>query len=343
MRIFHWIDGRRALLLRVQRLPCPALVGGSLLIVSLAACAPVAPARARADNARHDVEAAPPHPAVALELEAAPPSSSQPAADSARLVDTAPPDLPPEIAERVAFLSELCPVALHYDVALPHAVAAGCRTCPPFEGASAAPDGKIALGGDEFFALELLVSGHFTDAAAEQRLAVFNGCESHSENWGGTLLAQRENGHFKALAYASGIHPQSCKLYRRPGQRDIPICEFSDAHQSVATDSLASLDYSSSPPALHALFQLVSRDGCLMEPGAKTAVTQNIRSFQFDERASAGLLIVRIEQTTETLNADYATYCQLRAQSEQPIEPPPAKHEQLERRFRFDGRAFVAR
>jgi hypothetical protein len=93
------------------------------------------------------------------------------------------------------------------------------------------------------------------------------------------------------------------------------------------------------------LLTLTSRDGCLIEPGPTTAVEEYIRSFEFaaSDAAKPSVLTVQIERTTHQLNAEYAKYCQKQAQSEASIEPPLAKHEQLLRRFRYDGRAFVAR
>ena len=315
-------------------------VHGVLLLAMLGACSP---APAEWQPAKTASTSAPVATVRARRpVQTAPAPASSP--DALRLLDAVPADLPAPVAEHVAFLSDICSVALHHDSQVALGVVAGCRTCPPFEGPDAAPDGKIAVDGDAFFPLEVLVSGHFSSAGADQRLAVFSGCEPHSENWGGTVLAERIAGHFKVLSYASGIHPQACEAYRRVDGRDIAVCEFADAHQSLATDSLSSLDFSSSPPSMRELFTLNSRDGCSSEPGATTAVEERIQDFEFTEGAArSGILTVHIERTTHTLNAEFAKYCQQRAESEARIEPPRAKREQLLRRFRYDGRAFVAR
>ena len=272
-----------------------------------------------------------------------PTSTSAEASTGPRMLDAAPADLPPQIAEHVAFLSDICPVALHYDSELGSGVVAGCRTCPPFEGPGAAPDGKIAVDGEDFFQLELLVSGHFTRAQADQRLAVFNGCEPHSDNWGGSVLAESSAGHFKSLSYASGIRPQRCKPYRRSDGRDLALCEFTDAHQALGTDSLASLDFSAAPPKMQELLSLASYDGCSAEAGATRAIDESISDFEFGTQAvKSSILTVHVERITHALNAEYAKYCERRAESETPIEPPPAKREHLLHRFRYDGRVFIA-
>ena len=303
--------------------PCVALG-----LPVLSACAPAKVAPSQPAQSR---PALPAQPSAAQ-------APSKPPAGSAPLLASPPAQLPAELAAQVTFLADVCAVALHTDAEAAHGMLAGCRSCPPFDDAAALPDGKIALDGESFFALELLVPGHFTDSLAVQRLAVFNGCESHPDNWGGTVLAERRGEHFQSRAYFSGLRPHACQTYRRPDGRDIAICEYADAHQSIATDTLSVIDFSPTPPDERALLTLTSQDLCMSAPGTRSSTDESIASFEL----APGSLTVHIARTTHVLNDQYRKYCDERSQSEALAAPPPSKRELVTRRFRYDGRKFVA-
>ena len=285
------------------------------------------------------VPPAPPPPVTLPTPAVAPP---EPEHAPGRLLDAAPSELPPELAEQVAFLSDLCAVALHYEVEGAHRVTAGCRSCPPFEGAGALPDGKIAIDGAEFFALEVLLGGHFSDATSEQRLAVFNGCEPHSVNYGGTVLAEQQDGHFRVRKYFSGLHPQSCQAFRRADGQDLAVCEFADVHQSVSTDELSVLDFSQDPPTPQALLSFTNHDLCLSPLGTRGAEEQVIESFELKQNGvpKNNGLFVHIASTTRVMTEAYQRYCQ--DDSGAAHERPYAKTRLITRRFVYDGQRFRA-
>ena len=258
------------------------------------------------------------------------------------MVDSAPSDLSPELAAQVAFLSDLCAVALRYEAEGAHRVSAGCRVCPPFEGANALPDGKIAVDGADFYELSALLAGHFTDAALEQRLAVFSGCESHAESYGGTLLAEQKDGHFRQRSYFSGLHPQACQAYRRPDGRDLAVCEFADAHQTISNDELSVIDFSVEPPSQQTLLSFTNHDLCTSSLGTRSA-DEVIESFELNQNPAAknNGIVVHLASTTRTMTPEYQRYCQ--AEPGTASERPYAKAKLSTRRFEYDGRAFVAR
>jgi len=315
-----------------------ACLAASLIL--LAACVSRKPGRAGSITAPHTADA-PPHAA-----DAPPSAQSDPVlAGSPPPVELKPADLPSEIAAQVSFLSDLCAVAVHTDAEAPHGLRAGCRNCPPFEDSTAFPRGGLALDPEEFFELDLIVPGHFTDAGADQRLAVFEGCEPHSSNWGGTVLAERQGDHFRSRDYFSGIHPHACKTYRRSDGRDIAVCAYADAHQSIATEWLTVIDFSQTPPDDRTLLTLTSQDLCLSGPGVQTSTDEQIEDYTFESGKTKAerTLLVRIARTTHTLNAPYRRYCQKRTETEARVEPPPAKRALTTLRFRYDGRQFVPR
>ena len=290
---------------------------------------------------------APAPPATQPSTAAAPPSSATqaaPAADGARFLDAIPAELSPELARQLGFLSDLCNVALQYETEGAHRVRVGCRTCPPFEGPTALSDGRIAVDGKAFFELELYIPGHFTAAGADQRLAVFNGCEPHPSSSGGTLLAERKGDKFESLRYLSGLHPRACQAYHRPDGRDLAVCEFTDAQQSVSTDALSVLDFASDPPKTQALLTFSNQDPCLTDPGTRVS-EELIESFELNQNPAAknNGLFVRITRTPRTMDSQYERYCRERTPGSPGQERPFSKPQVTTLQYGFDGESFVRR
>jgi len=124
----------------------------------------------------------------------------------------------------------------------------GCRSCPPFEGVEALPDGKVVENPDSFFPLETVVRGSFTSAGAKQAALVFEGCEPHAANYGGTLLVEQAADGWNSLHYAAAFHPRECKTLRRSDGRDILVCRYLDAHQTTGTDTIWAFDFAAASP-----------------------------------------------------------------------------------------------
>jgi hypothetical protein len=152
--------------------------------------------------------------------------------------------LPPTPAgadkEKFSLAASVCAVAVKRDKGN---LLVGCRSCPPFEGDEGQPDGKIASNPDTFFPLEAVVRGSFTRKGAQQAALVFEGCEPHAANYGGTLLVEKAPDGWNALHYASAFHPRDCKPYRREDGRDLLVCRYFDAHQTTASVTIWSFDF----------------------------------------------------------------------------------------------------
>jgi hypothetical protein len=233
---------------------------------------------------------------------------------------------------------------MHYETTGAHRIHVGCRTCPPFEGPEAISDGRIAVDGADFFELELYLPGHFSAANADQRLAVFGGCEPHSSNFGGTLIGERNGDKFRALRYLSGLHPQTCQAYHRPDGIDLAVCEFSDAHQSISTDTLSVLDFSVDPPKTQTLLSFTNQDPCDTAPDTRTT-EELIESFELNQNPAAknNGLIVRTNRTPRTLDLAYQRYCRENAAGSAQSERPFSKPQVTTHQYRFDGESFVPR
>lgn len=194
--------------------------------------------------------AAPPPPVPA------PPAPVSVAAPPPRTVSIAPPPSPaPKAAsapvdpaadrDKLALAEQICPAAIkHVD----GKVLVGCRACPPFSGDAGRPDGTVAVDPSDFWPLELRYPGAFTKPGASEFAAVFQGCEAHSDNYGGTLLIEKTASGYRKGPYFSGVHPDSCQPYRRPDGRDLLVCQWSDAHQLSGFTRLFVYDFAQSEP-----------------------------------------------------------------------------------------------
>jgi len=312
-----------------------ARVGGRLGLGLLALWLTNCAARTPALPAAPPVPVAPPTPSA---------GPAEPPPGNARYIDAIPADLNPELAQQIGFLSDLCNVAMHYETEGAHRVRVGCRTCPPFEGPAAISDGRIAVDGKDFFELELYVIGHFTAANAEQRIAVFKGCELPSSNRGGTLVAERTADKFRALRYFAGVRPQACEAYHRPDGRDLAVCEFTEAHQSSSSDTLGVLDFAADPPKQQTLLSFTNQDPCLTEPGTRTS-EEVIESFELNQNPAArnNGLVVRTTRAPRTMDAQYQRYCRETAAGGAPGERPYSKPQVTTRQYIFNGERFVPR
>lgn len=205
----------------------------ALLLSLLAACAAPTP---------------PPAPVVAAPPPATPTAATPPSAVAS--APPAPPPAPPALPvdpaadrDKLAIVSAICPAAIKHEGGK---VLVGCRTCPPFT--DTPPDGRVAVDPPQFFPLESRYPGAFTRAGAEETAAVFQGCEPHAANYGGTQLVDKVAGGYRAGAYFSGVHPDSCQPYRRADGRDLLVCQWADAHQSIGTTSVFAYDFVASTP-----------------------------------------------------------------------------------------------
>ena len=183
---------------------------------------------------------------------AEPPPAQAPLAPAASSEPLPAPIVPAETSfpsgadrSKLELLKGLCPLGVKQDG---NKVLVGCRACPPFSGADGVPDGKVVEDPESFFPLEVVVAGSFSRPAADQVALVFQGCESHAENYGGTVLAERAQGAWGAVFYATGLHPSQAKAFRRSDGRDILVGLYSDVHQGTATQTVLSFDFAQASP-----------------------------------------------------------------------------------------------
>jgi hypothetical protein len=158
------------------------------------------------------------------------------------------------------------------------------------------------------------------------------------------VLAEREDKQFHTRRYLSGLHPQACKAYHRADARDVAVCEFTDVHQSISSDTLALLDFAADPPDQKTLLSFTNQDLCLSAPGTKSVLEELIESFDLNQNplAKNNGLSVRLARTTRVLNEQYQHYCR-DSEPGARTERPYAKPKITTRDYRYDGQSFVPR
>jgi hypothetical protein len=126
-------------------------------------------------------------------------------------------------------------------------LSAGCACCPPFDACAPRADGRRFLL-DAVYPLRTEVEGAFTEAGVHETAGVFFGCESHAENFGGTLVVGATASGTERRVYRSGVNGQPCQAVRRPDGRDWLVCQTTDAHQGTGRVSVVAVDLAGDDP-----------------------------------------------------------------------------------------------
>ncbi len=72
--------------------------------------------------------------------------------------------------------------------------------------------------------LQRVLRGHFRSPASEDAVLAISGCESHADNFGGTVLLTRDSGRWRMLWYKAGVPSAECHRVKLQSGRDILIC-----------------------------------------------------------------------------------------------------------------------
>lgn len=167
----------------------------------------------------------------------------------------------------------------------------GCACCPPFD--LCRPEkGAVPIESDVVYPLEASFDGAFTTPNATERALVFEGCEPHAANYGGTLLVELPDAKdperrdpldpktkLRKPDYRSGVHPTKCSKMKDDRALDRLVCEYGDAHQGTATNAVFVYDFTESDDdAWNILFIATDNtmDGCLSGPSSIPVVAQEV-------------------------------------------------------------------
>lgn len=223
---------------------------------------------------------------------------------------------------------------------------AGCTCCAPFDECPPKPGVAPALT-DTTALVRGIAFGSFTRPAAEEAALSMDGCESHAENYGGTVLAEKATGGWRLERYDSGNHPDRLRAYRMPDGRDLFVGEWADAHQTWF-DRIYVTDLAAPDAEWTTLVEL--HDDTTMacidkRPGVWGAVDE----WTFVDVNRDGTLELRIRARAgkaARYSGAFAKRCAVLMASMDKDGPGPGFGDvvgarRLELVFRFDGKTFV--
>jgi hypothetical protein len=190
-------------------------------------------------------------------------------------------------------LGELCETSVR---AGEGGVEVGCSCCPPFDECGPVRGGRPRGGLDAAYPMVTQTEGSFTAPGVRELAVTFFGCEPHSSNWGGTALYRREKDAWSLASYTSGVRPDRCQPYRLREGRDVLICQWSDAHQSIGRTDVFAYDFvAPDRKCWTPLVDFVDDSSlCEGEPG-KTLTSSNLDRVQIRDVNRDGILDVRVE------------------------------------------------
>jgi len=117
--------------------------------------------------------------------------------------------------------------------------------CPDFTGF-----GKI---GDRFsWSLGAVTRGHFLSPTSDDAVLWMQGCESHQDNFGGTVLLTKRSQRWSMLWYKTAVQTARCHKVRLRNGREILVCMGGAGAQGATATSLYSKDLLSPKPTLMA-------------------------------------------------------------------------------------------
>ena len=108
----------------------------------------------------------------------------------------------------------------------------GCACCPPFVQCPPKATSEL-VEQSEVFPLRGKLDGTFSGTGEDELALTFAGCEAHVDNWGGTLLVEKNDP--KKSTYRTGVNPDECKKLHDPKRNiDRLLCQRRDGHQGIS-------------------------------------------------------------------------------------------------------------
>ncbi|MEZ2231957.1 hypothetical protein [Microcoleus sp.] len=198
-----------------------------------------------------------------------------------------------------------------------------CRKCPSFTGAG-------SRGSLSPFTLEKVVYGSFTQAGTREALADFDGCESHGQFYGGSVLLRRSSQGWSALRYESGLRSNNCLKFPSKNGRDLLVCQGYYAQMGHSYDWLDAIQIGSSETQKSQQIHLISKT-TFNPPFYETRIEDwTAQDIDKDGRPDLSIRVREAKSATKPLGfeARFASHL-----------PNPTFHRLT---FLFDGQSFRA-
>jgi hypothetical protein len=119
---------------------------------------------------------------------------------------------PPTAADGAALLQAVCPGQVEVGEKI------GCgKACPDFTAFGKFGDGLP-------WRLARVTRGHFLSPTSDDAVLSVEGCEPHSENFGGTILLTHDSRGWVMEWYKAGVETSQCHKVRLQNDREILVC-----------------------------------------------------------------------------------------------------------------------
>jgi hypothetical protein len=206
----------------------------------------------------------------------------------------------------------------------------GCKTCPKgteMFGTGVRSEWELRSG---------TMWGHFTSATADNLLVTGFGCDSHSNNFGGSYVFTRKAGKLRILKYDPALFVEDCHVFPFSDGRDFLVCKSGWFGQGEGTGYIYLATFEATGEDKQArLFMVKDTTG---ECGSNSNVvvqSSDINDIKFATKENG-------ELTGMTVTA---TLGNIRCNQREALKKggsPPASLKTYEIEFTFDGRLFRA-
>jgi hypothetical protein len=199
--------------------------------------------------------------------------------------------------------------------------------------------------------LARVTRGHFLSPASDDVVLAMGGCESHSENFGGTILLTRRAQKWRMLWYKAGVPTEHCHNVQRSDGREILVCIGSYGGQGSVWTALYLEDFLSPNATLMAgdagVFIEVSDNilTCGGDPSKPTPLIRHyIERVEFRTRPAGSIrgLSVFARLGERSMTSEQVRACIDEQSLNKPHKgidfSPPTKPYRVD--FTFDGRTF---
>lgn len=204
----------------------------------------------------------------------------------------------------------------------------GCRVCPAGT--------AFAEMNDSHLDIDAEMPGHLTSARADNLILDADGCEPHSNNYGGSYVFAIEGGKARLMRYNAGLITDQCHKFAYADGRDYLICRSGWGGQGEADEFVSMVTFAGMGKGTETILLSV-RDttgecqGALIEVARKS----EIKNTRFTPADAAQITGLTIEATLGSVScASFDEEGKLKPGVKQPV----VKSYDVE--FAFDGKQF---
>jgi len=197
------------------------------------------------------------------------------------------------------------------------------------------------------WSLTRVTRGHFLSSGSDDAVLSMEGCEPHSENFGGTVLLTRCSQGWSMVWYKSGVDTSRCRKVQLANRREILICMVDYGGQGIVITDLYVEDLLNPMQSLVGgshFFEIFDNTGTCGAADDETKVFPLTRAFIEKVAFPAGMpSVVSTISVTVSFGRSSMTPEKVQACIGQPsrpgvLIPPPVRRYHID--FRFDGHDY---